>query len=179
MRVVIETRRLLLREMTDADLDFVAAMLADAEVMRYFPRCCSRDEARAWIERQLARYADHGFGYWMIVDKAGGKSLGQAGVLPTDIDGELEPALGYILHRPFWRRGFATEAARGCRDYVLVELERERAVTLIRPKNIPSQAVAVRIGMHPERRVEHAGYEHVLYAVGRDEVLAPRADGAT
>jgi RimJ/RimL family protein N-acetyltransferase len=60
---------------------------------------------------------------------------------------------------------------------VLVELERERAVTLIRPENTRSQAVAVRLGMRPERRLEHAGYEHVLYTVGRDEVFAPRADG--
>ena len=51
---ILETPRLLLREMSLDDLDFVAAMLADPEVMRYSPKCYSRDEAAVWIGRRNA-----------------------------------------------------------------------------------------------------------------------------
>lgn len=47
MKIILETPRLLLREMTLDDLDFVATMLADPEVMRYYPRCCTREESEA------------------------------------------------------------------------------------------------------------------------------------
>ena len=52
---ILETPRLILREMSLADLDFVAAMLADPEVMRYYPKCYSRQEAETWIGRQMNR----------------------------------------------------------------------------------------------------------------------------
>ena len=56
MKFILETDRLILREMSLADADFVAAMLADPEVMRFYPRCYSRQETEAWIQRQLDRY---------------------------------------------------------------------------------------------------------------------------
>jgi RimJ/RimL family protein N-acetyltransferase len=60
MKPILETARLALREMTTDDLDFVAAMLAHPEVMRFYPQLYSRDEAKQWIERQLGRYARNG-----------------------------------------------------------------------------------------------------------------------
>ena len=60
MKAVLETQRLVLREMSLADLDFVAAMLAHPEVMRYWPKCYERQEAADWIKRQQERYPTHG-----------------------------------------------------------------------------------------------------------------------
>ncbi len=50
MRFVLETDRLALREMSLDDLDFVATMLADPQVMRFYPKCYSREESAGWIE---------------------------------------------------------------------------------------------------------------------------------
>lgn len=63
MKHVLATERLTLREMALDDLDFVAAMLDHPEVMRFYPKRYTRDEARAWIERQVQRYAEHGHGF--------------------------------------------------------------------------------------------------------------------
>jgi len=57
MKHVVDTPRLILREMSLDDLNFVATMMADPEVMHYYPKCYSREEARSWVERQASRWA--------------------------------------------------------------------------------------------------------------------------
>ena len=106
--IVLETPRLAFREMTPDDLDFVAAMLADPEVMRYYPKCLDRDESAAWIERQRDRYINHGFGLWLVLDRATGEPVGQVGPAPIEVNGVPESPITYLIHRPFWRRGLAT-----------------------------------------------------------------------
>jgi RimJ/RimL family protein N-acetyltransferase len=78
--------------------------------------------------------------------------------------------VGYLISRPFWRRGFATEAARACRDYAFMVLARDRVISLIRPENGPSQAVARRLGMTPVGETEHGGSAHLVFSVAKDGV---------
>jgi RimJ/RimL family protein N-acetyltransferase len=167
MSVVLETDRLILRELKLTDLDFVETMLAHPEVMHYFPRCLTRKESEEWIHRQRRRYARDGHGYWLAVDHKSREPVGQAGVVRTEVEGVEEPALGYIVHRPFWRRGYAAEAAAACRDHVFDTLRRSRVITLIRPENLPSLGVARKIGMKIERRTIYARYEHFVLSMWR------------
>ena len=169
MKFLLETPRLVLGEMSLDDLDFVAAMLADPEVMRFYPKCYSRDESAVWIERQRNRYARHGHGLWLVVEKATGQPVGQAGLLIQNVQGMEEKEVGYLIHSPFWRRGYATEAARACRDFAFHALARQRVIALIRPENLPLQGVARKLGMTPESyRVQHSRFEHLVFAVSRD-----------
>ena len=168
MNPALETSRLALRTLDLADLDFVAAMLAHPEVMQFWPRCYSRDEAEAWIRRQQERYAQDGHGYWLALDKASGQPVGQAGILMLEIDGVLEAGLGYLIHRPFWQRGYATEAAVACCDYAFAVLSKQRIVAPIRPENAASQAVARKLGMQPERQTLYAGFDHLIFTVARE-----------
>lgn len=167
MKVVLETPRLILRELEASDLDFAEAMLSHPEVMQFFPRCFSRDESAEWIRRQRERYAVEGHGYWLALDREAGEPVGQAGVMRAEVEGIVEPALGYIVHRPFWRRGYAAEAAAACRDHVFDALGGSRVITLVRPENLPSLGVARKIGMTIERRTIYARYEHFVLAMTR------------
>jgi len=176
MQPVFETERLRAREMTLDDLDFVAAMLAHPEVMRFYPRRYSREEAWGWVERQLARYREHGLGLWLIEERAGGEPVGQVGLLVQRVNGALQPEVGYLVHRPFWRRGYATEAALATRDHAFCALDLPRVVSLIRPVNLPSQGVARKLGMRPEGTALHAGMEHLVFAVSR-AAAAGEGDG--
>src|SRR5882762_1010613 len=100
MRIILETPRLVLRELSLRDLDFVAEMLAHPEVMHFWPKLYDRSEAEAWIRKSQERYARDGFGYWLALDKAGGQPIGQAGLLRQEVDGVTETGIGYIIHRP-------------------------------------------------------------------------------
>jgi ribosomal-protein-alanine N-acetyltransferase len=164
---ILVTDRLALREMALGDVDFVAAMLADPEVMRFYPRCYSRDEAHAWVRRQMERYARYGHGLWLVLDRRGGEPVGQVGLTIQDVDGAEEPEVGYLIHRPFWRRGFATEAALATRDYAFNTLGKTRVISLIRPENVPSQGVAAKMGMTVEKPTTHAGLTHLVFGVSR------------
>jgi RimJ/RimL family protein N-acetyltransferase len=168
MNYILETARLALREMSPDDLDFVAAMLADPEVMRYYPRCYSREESLGWIERQRKRYARHGHGLWLAVEKNTGQPIGQVGLLIQNIRGQEEKEVAYLVHRPHQRQGFALEAASACLDYAFERFNRDRVFALIRPENLPSRGVAEKLGMTPEpTTVQHSHFEHLVYSISR------------
>jgi RimJ/RimL family protein N-acetyltransferase len=167
MSVILETGRLTLRELETTDLDDVAGMLADREVMRHWPRPYSRDEAVDWIARQRERYARDGHGYWLAVDRGSGRVVGQAGVMTIELNRKPEVALGYILRREFWGHGYATEAAAAIRDRVFATTPHERVVALVRPVNLLSQRVVRRLGMRASGLTTYAGLEHVIFAVDR------------
>lgn len=166
MNLVLETPRLKLREMTLDDLDFVAALLGDREVMRFYPRCCTREESTKWIHRQRARYAMDGFGFWLATRKDD-EPVGQAGLLMQDLDGSRQVGLGYLVHRPFWRQGFAYEACAGILDYAFETLGVRRVVCPIRPENQPSRRLAEKLDMVAERQTEYAGFQHIIYTRDR------------
>ncbi len=168
MRPIWESSRLIAREMTLADLAFVAAMLADPEVMRFYPRCYTRDEASAWIDRQRVSYRSVGHGRWLIEERAGGQPVGQVGLIRATVEGVEETEVAYMIDASRWRRGYAAEAASASRDFAFGALGLTRVVSLVRPENIASRAVANRIGMRPGRLVLHAGLEHILYELERD-----------
>lgn len=164
-RVILETPRLRLRELVPEDLDFAARMLGDPEVMRFYPKPLDREEAREWIERQRRRYEDHGHGLWLAEDRESGTPVGQVGLLLQEVEGEWEPEIGYLIHRPFWRKGYATEAALGVRSHAFTVREERRVISLIRPSDLPSQGVARKLGMAPEKEVRFLGFNHIVFAV--------------
>lgn len=172
---VVETPRLTLRRLAPDDLDALAAMLADWGTMRYWHRRYTRPEAAAWIEEQRTRYARDGYGWWLAVERATGVPVGQAGLLGLEIDGAGEVCLGYMVHRPYWRRGFGSEAAKGCLDHAFTALGVGRVLAPVRPENIPSRRLAERLGMTSGgRRTRRAGLDHLVYAIAREAWLSRR-----
>jgi ribosomal-protein-alanine N-acetyltransferase len=173
VKTILETSRLRLREMSLGDLDFIAAMLSHSEVMRFYPQLYSRDEAKSWIERQLGRYERHGHGLWLVEDRTTGEPRGQVGLLIQEVDGNEEPEIGYLIHHPFWRQGLATEAALAARNWAFGTLGLPRVISLIRPVNLPSQGVAGKLGMTPEKRTMFRDLEHIVFSVRAADYLEP------
>src|SRR5262245_551276 len=109
MRGILETSRLRLRELGMGDLDFIAELMAHPEVMQFWPQVYNRFETETWIRRYQERYERDGCGYWLALNKDTGQPIGQAGLIVHELDGVMETDIGYIIHRPFWRQGYATE----------------------------------------------------------------------
>ena len=87
-RFVLETERLLLREMGQSDLAALCAILQDDETMYAYEGALSDDEAQAWLDRQMERYARDGFGLWAVVLKETGELIGQCGLTLQDVDAQ-------------------------------------------------------------------------------------------
>jgi RimJ/RimL family protein N-acetyltransferase len=169
LKRVLVTPRLALRELQPEDLDFVAGMLGDVEVMRHYPKPLDRAGAAGWIERQRQRYARDGHGLWLVLERVTGEPLGQVGVLEQEVGDKVETEVGYLIARPHWRRGYAIEAARACRDWAFTTLGRHHVISLIRPENLPSQAVARANGMALERTLEWRGLTHHVFGTSRPD----------
>ena len=143
----IETKRLILREMTMEDFEALHAIFSDSETMKYYPAPFDEEKTRSWIYRNQARYAELGFGLWAVVLKETGKVIGDCGVTMQKIHGQILPEIGYHIRKDHQRKGYATEAARACRDFVFDQLNMEAVYSYMKSTNIASCGVAVKNGM--------------------------------
>ena len=153
--------------MSRDDLDFVSGMLGDAETMRFYPKPLTREESAGWIDRRLTQYELHGHSLWLVELTGTGEPVGQVGLVPQLVDGVLESEIGYLVSRAHWRKGIAAEAAAGVRDFAFKSLNRDYVISLVRPVNTPSQAVARSIGMSVERATNFANLEHLVFSMRR------------
>ncbi len=165
---ILETERLILRQISHDDLDELLQIWGDAETMSLFPKTLNRQEMSEWIDRNLKRYEDFGHGIWAVILKADGVFVGDCGLVIQEVDGVQELEVGYHFNKRFWGQGFAAEAARGCMDYAFNQLNRRRIISMIRPENLPSQRVAQRNGLKIEKEIFWRGYLHCVYAFERD-----------
>jgi RimJ/RimL family protein N-acetyltransferase len=100
-----------------------------------------------------------------MLDKTSGAPVGQAGIVILTHNGVTAPSLGYIVDKPFWNRGYATEVAAACLEWAF-----ERwpvVITPIRPENAPSLRVAEKLGMVEEGRAVRGGFDHALFYARR------------
>lgn len=159
---VIETQRLRLRELREADAAAYVQMCADPEVMRYVSGDpLSADDA--W--RQLAMLVGHwtlrGFGMW-AVETRDGEFVGRVGLhFPL---GWPEREIGWALARPCWGRGYAFEAAAAARDHAFRDLGWQRLVSYIHPENARSIRLAERLGGRRTGEIDLRGYRVLVYA---------------
>ena len=112
----LETERLTLREMRRSDVDGLYLLFSDPLLMRFWlPFDWSGTEQ--WVERNLRRYEQDGFGLWTLVLKSSGEVIGDCGMITQEIEGAKATEIGWHVRRDLWRQGLATEAARAGRDY--------------------------------------------------------------
>jgi RimJ/RimL family protein N-acetyltransferase len=155
---VIETARLVLRDWREEDIPAFAAMCADTEVMKYFPKLLGYDEASAMARRIRANLAREGWGLWAVEVKGGAPFIGFVGLSKPEFrPNEQDVEVGWRLARDAWGHGYATEAARAAVAYGFAELALPEIVSFTVPANVPSQRVMERLGM---RRDPNADFEH-------------------
>ncbi len=145
--MIFETERLFLRELNQNDFGALCKIMQDEETMYAYEGAFSDQEVRDWLDRQLSRYREYGFGLWAVVLKKTGEVIGQCGLTMQPWKNEEVLEIGYLFQRQFWHNGFATEAAVACKKYAFEVLKADEVCSIIRDTNLPSQRVAERNGM--------------------------------
>lgn len=141
------TERLTFQEMVNDDLDDVARLLGDPDVMRYYPSRKTREGAQRWIDWNLRNYAEHGYGLWIIRTRRDGSFVGDCGLTWQEVDGTPVLEVGYHVAPAHQGSGYATEAAKACLDLALGPLAAGHVTAIINPENTPSRRVAEKLGM--------------------------------
>ena len=144
---ILHTQRLTLREMTQDDFPALCRILQDPQVMYAYEGPFSSEEVQDWLDRQITRYRQWGFGLWAVVLQETGEMVGQCGLTMQPWQDQQVLEIGYLLQRAYWHQGYATEAAAACREYAFHTLDAEEVCSIIRDTNTASQQVALRCGM--------------------------------
>jgi RimJ/RimL family protein N-acetyltransferase len=157
------TPRLLAERLTLAHLPDLRCMDQNENFMAHLGGV--RDEAGTltYLERNLAHWAQHGFGLWMLRDAARGGLIGRAVLRHLVVEGVDEVEIGYGFYPQFWGRGLATEVACACVRIGRARLGLPSVVAVTLPTHRASQRVMLKAGLGYERDVVHAGLPHVLF----------------
>ncbi|MCA9799131.1 MAG: GNAT family N-acetyltransferase [Cyanobacteria bacterium HKST-UBA04] len=177
----LTTPRLLLRPWTEADRAPFAVMNADPDVAAFLPNPLSRQESDRLIEAIERQFRLHGLGLWAVEETESGQLVGTVGLLvPGFIAHFTSPSrpaveVAWRLGRPYWGKGYATEAARAALAFGFTEKSLGEIVSFTHPDNLRSIAVMERLGMtrdmdgdfeHPFLPAGHRLRPHVLYRLG-------------
>jgi len=167
--VILETERLLLRRLLPDDLDALFALYSDPEIRQYFPEgTLTYAETKEELDWFLNGHPAHPqLGLWATIHKATNQFIGRCGLLPWEIEGRTEVEVAYLLAKPYWGQGLATEAAQALVDYGFEQLHYPRLICMMYPANQASVNVAKRIGMTFEKAMEDEKGQYLLYSIDK------------
>lgn len=171
--MILETQRLQLREMQQEDYGALCKIVQDEDVMYAYEGAFSDKEAQDWLNKVFLRYKEDGISLWAVVLKDTNEMIGQCGLLRQTWKEKPILEVGYLFQKAYWHKGYATEAARACKEYAFDVLHEKEVFSMIRDSNIASQNVALRNGMHvvDTGMTHYRGVDmlHFLYSVRRTE----------
>lgn len=153
---VIETERLILRGPRSKDLPAYAAYFA-TDRAEFTGGKRSEAESFQMLMQMAGHWHLRGYGLWVIEERDTGLTAGWTGIL-HHLDWP-EAELGWTVFDGFEGRGIAYEAAFAARALAAAKLGVPAPISLIRPDNARSAALAERLGAHVERPGEIRGTE--------------------
>jgi ribosomal-protein-alanine N-acetyltransferase len=145
-----ETERLQFRLLTEDDFDHWLPFFDASEVMRFFaldPSKPKEELCQLWFDKVMARYANDLGGMNVLIDKKTGAFVGQCGLLVQTVEDKEILEIGYSVLPEFWGKGYATEAARHCKEMAFSRNYTDAVHSIIHVDNHASEAVALKNGM--------------------------------
>jgi RimJ/RimL family protein N-acetyltransferase len=175
----LETERLILRNWIDEDHAPFAALNADPDVMEFFPSTLTKDQSNSMVDRVRGLIDEKGYGFWACEEKLSGQFIGFVGLNNPEYELPFNPCLeiGWRLAKPYWGKGYASEAAKTALQYAFQTLDAAEVVSFTAVINERSSAVMKRLGFlnsnenfkHSALADGHPLQEHVLYKMQRSD----------
>ncbi len=179
----LETERLILRQWQPKDFAIFAQMNADSDVMQYFPKVLSTETSNIIANKCQQLLKDNGWGFWAVSLKGDStkndKFIGMVGLNKAHKDMPFAPnvEIGWRLHKEYWRKGYALEAAKESLKFAFEVLDLDEVVAFTAVINKPSQRLMQRLGMsnsyqdfyHPMLDSNHPLAKHVLYKISQKD----------
>ena len=170
--MILETERLVLREMTDDDFDALYQILADPDIMQHYPYTFDEARVKGWIRRNIERYRIFGFGLWAVCRKDTGEMIGDCGLTMQMIGGQIKPEIGYHIRADQQRKGYAREAAIAVRDWTFRNTPFNRIYSYMKYTNEASAKTALSYGCKfVEEFADEENEITKVYAISREEWL--------
>jgi RimJ/RimL family protein N-acetyltransferase len=171
---MIETERLLLRMFRPEDLDDLASLFRDPDVLKYVGdgKPVNREEAEKALKSIIKHWETHGFGRWVVHDNKTQAFIGFGGL--RSLSGT--PEVVYHLAKVHWGNGLATELARASLRFGFEEHQFDRIVAVAKPQNTASIHVMEKLGMRFEMNTSYYNIDVVQYAINREDF---RVDDST
>ncbi len=163
-RIILETTRLKLREITPDDAQIAYELNLDPEVVQYTGDVpfASVEDARKFLSN-YDHYRKYGFGRWAVISKADGDFLGWCGLKYTPEQDEHD--IGYRFFKRHWNKGFATESSVACINYGFRELKLKTIVGRAMHANAASIKVLQKSGLKYWKDDKCAGADGVIYRI--------------
>lgn len=162
-----ETARLALRKISVRDFDTWLEFHQDPATSLYWKseKGSPEEECRQWYAKQQWRYDNDLGGMNAIMEKTSGLLIGHCGLLIQQVDGAREMEIAYSLLPAHWHKGYATEAAIKCRDFAFANDIADSLISIISITNIPSEKVAIKMGMFKHAQTMYNGNEVNIFRI--------------
>jgi RimJ/RimL family protein N-acetyltransferase len=168
--MIVETERLMIRKFNSDDLNKLYSIMNKIEVMYAWEKAFSKNETEEWINRQLKRYDEDGYGYFAVILKETKELIGQVGLMKSEIKNKKVVEIGYIFDNNYWKKGYCIESINECINYAFETLNIQELYATIRPENKSSIKIIEKIekiGMRKIdsyiKRYDNKEIEHYVY----------------
>ena len=154
---LFKSDRLGFRNWLDSDLEKLAAINADKEVMEFFPSTRTLPETRIFIERMQKQYTEKGYCYFAVDTLEDENLIGFIGLSEQNYEADFTPCIdiGWRLAKKAWNKGYATEGAKRCLEFGFKKLRLNKIYSIAPVINIRSQQVMKKIGMRKVKTFDH------------------------
>ncbi|CAF1448268.1 unnamed protein product [Didymodactylos carnosus] len=153
----LETKRLILRQITLDDAEDMFKFTSDPQVETWDPIDETVADTRMFIEFLQKKYAEKEPALWGIADKNTNKIIGYCGFNHSQPEHSIVE-LEYALDKAYWNQGLMSEALEAIFAFTFNILKINRVIAFIVIDNIRSERVALKLGMQLEGVHREAGY---------------------
>lgn len=164
-----ETDRLKFRRIKLSDFNIWLAFFKNPDASKFwiFDEESPEFHCQKWYANQIYRYDNNLGGMNALIQKSSGNLIGHCGLLIQNVDDTKELEIGYSLLPQYWKKGYAIEAAKKCRDYAFENNLFESLISIISLQNKPSEKVAIKNGMKVDKVTDYKNNRVNIYRINK------------